>query len=75
MLDALSQVVDFIGMIIDFVIQLVTGLVQLLLLIPKCVQMLTGSLLFLPPFLLTFATATITVSVIFIIVGRQGGGD
>jgi len=75
MLDALHQIVEFIGMIIDFAIQLITGLIQLLLLIPKCIQMLTGSLLFLPPFLVAFATATVTVSVIFIIVGRNGGGD
>jgi|GEM_PF-5639893 len=75
MLEALYQIIDFFGMIIDFVIQLVTGLIQLLMLIPKCIEMLTGSMLFLPPFLLAFSTATITVSVIFIIVGRNGGGE
>ena len=75
MLGALKEIVDFIGMIIDFVIQMVTGIVQLLTLIPKMVETLTASLGLLPTFLVGFAGVTVTVAVIFIIVGREGGGE
>lgn len=75
MLDALKEVVSFIGMLIDFIVQIITGLIQLLKLIPSMVYMLTQSLGLLPTFLVGFATVSITVSVIFIIVGRQGGGS
>ena len=75
MLGALKEIVNFIGMIIDFVVQLVTGIIQLLALIPKMVETLTASLGLLPSLLVGFAGVTITVAVIFIIVGREGGGE
>lgn len=75
MLNALKEIVNFIGMIIDFVVQLVTGIIQLLALIPKMVETLTASLGLLPSLLVGFAGVTITVAVIFIIVGREGGGE
>lgn len=75
MLGALMEIVEFIGMIIDFVVQMVTGIIQLLTLIPKMVETLTTSLGLLPSVLVGFAGVTITVAVIFIIVGREGGGE
>ena len=73
--DFLKQIADFIGSIIDFVIQMVSGLVRLLTLIPTCVTLLTESLGVLPTVLVGFASVTITVCVIFIILGREHGGD
>lgn len=73
--DFFSQIAEFIGSLINLVIQLVQGLIQLLGLIPKMVTNLTTSLGALPSFLVAFASITITVSVIFIILGRQGGGE
>lgn len=74
-IDFLKQIVEFIGMLIDFAVQLVTGLFDLLKLIPHAVSLLTESLGILPAFLVAFAGVTITVSVIFIIVGRESGGS
>lgn len=73
--DFLQSIVDFFKLLFDFVIQLVTGLFQLLMIIPSAVSTLSESINFLPAFLVGFAGVTITVSVIFIIVGRESGGE
>lgn len=75
MIAALNEIITFIGSLIDLVVKIVTGLVQLLQMIPSMVQTLTGSLGLLPPILVAFASVTITVAVIFIILGREGGGQ
>lgn len=75
MLDALKTIVDFIGMIIDLAVKMVTGLLDLLQLIPSMVSTLNQSVSLLPAFLVAFAGVTITVSVIFILVGRNAGGE
>ncbi len=75
MLSFLSGIVDFFKSIISLVWQIITGLIRLLALIPEMVTNLTDSLGLLPSFLVAFATVTITVSVIFIILGRSGGGE
>lgn len=70
MLNALKSIMDFFGTILDMVMYLVTGLVQLFLLIPQAFAMLTYSIGFLPSVLLAFAAVAITLSIIFLIVGR-----
>ena len=75
MIAALNEIITFIGSSIDLAVKIVTGLVQLLQMIPSMVQTLTGSLSLLPSILVAFASVTITVAVIFIILGREGGGQ
>lgn len=75
MIAALNEIITFIGSLIDLVVKIVTGLVQLLQMIPSMVQTLNGSLSLLPSILVAFASVTITVAVIFIILGREGGGQ
>ena len=75
MIAALNEIITFIGSLIDLVVKIVTGLVQLLQMTPSMVQTLTGSLSLLPSILVAFASVTITVAVIFIILGREGGGQ
>ena len=75
MIAALNEIITFIGSLIDLVVKIVTGLVQLLQMIPSMVQTLTGSHSLLPSILVAFASVTITVAVIFIILGREGGGQ
>ena len=70
MLNALKSIMDFFGTILDMVKYLVTGLVQLFLLIPQAFSMLTYSIGFLPSVLLAFAAVAITLSIIYLIVGR-----
>lgn len=70
MVNALKSIMDFFGTILDMVKYLVTGLVQLFALIPQAFAMLTYSIGFLPSVLLAFAAVAITISIIYLIVGR-----
>lgn len=70
MVDALKSVLDFFGTILDFVEYLVTGLVQLIVMIPSAFAMLTYSIGYLPSVLLAFAAVAITLSIVFLILGR-----
>lgn len=74
MLDALNAILEIVGNICSFVVQMITGIIQLLSLIPQCVATLTQAIGFVPSIVSGFAAVTITVSVIFIIVGRESGG-
>ena len=70
MLNALKSIMDFFGTILDMVKYLVSGLVQLFALIPQAFAMLTYSIGFLPSVLLAFAAVAITISIVYLIVGR-----
>lgn len=70
MVDAMKSVLDFFGTILDFVEYLVTGLVQLIAMIPSAFAMLTYSIGYLPSVLLAFAAVAITLSIVFLILGR-----
>jgi hypothetical protein len=70
MVDALKSVLDFFGTILDFVEYLVSGLVQLLAMIPSAFALLTYSIGYLPSVLLAFAAVAITLSIVFLILGR-----
>lgn len=70
MVDALKSVLDFFGTILDYVEYLVTGLVQLIAMIPSAFAMLTYSIGYLPSVLLAFAAVAITLSIVFLILGR-----
>ena len=67
--------VDTAKALIEFVWSIIEGTLQLLEMVPEAVETLTQSLTWLPSILVAFATATITVSVIFLIVGREHGGQ
>jgi len=70
-----TWIVDTVSSLVEFLWTLIKGLIQLISLIPLAVNMLTNSIGILPSILVAFATATITISVIFILVGRESGGQ
>ena len=70
MVDAAKAVLDFLGTVLDFIEYLVTGLVQLFAMIPSAFAMLTYSIGYLPTVLLAFAAVAITLSIVFLILGR-----
>lgn len=70
MVDAFKAVLDFFGTVLDFIEYLVTGLVQLFAMIPSAFAMLTYSIGYLPTVLLAFAAVAITLSIVFLILGR-----
>lgn len=67
--------VDLVTSLVSFVFQLIEGLLRLIGLIPTAVSVLTNSIGYLPSILAAFAAATITICVIFVIVGRDEGGQ
>lgn len=64
---------DIISSVIEFFKSLVTGLITLFKLIPQILSTTTSAIGYLPSIIVVFATLTITISVIFIIVGRDTG--
>ena len=70
MINFFHGVFSFFETILDMVTYLVTGLFQLFAMIPQAVGMLTYSIGFLPSMLLAFAAVAITLSIVFLIVGR-----
>ena len=75
MFSGLTWIINTIISLWNFLITLIKGLLQLISLIPMSVNMLTDSIGVLPSIFVAFATATITISVIFILVGRESGGQ
>lgn len=61
---------EIITAVIDFVVNLIKSLIQFFMMIPTMIKYLTESIAYLPGPLLLFATMSITISVIFLTIGR-----
>lgn len=70
--DFLQTVVDTIVSIFSFFLNLIMGLLNFLKLLPTYISYVTLSVGFLPSFLTVFASATIAIAVIYVILGRGG---
>lgn len=70
MINFFNSVLEFFRTILDLVTYLVTGLAQLFVMIPSAFSMLTYSIGYLPSVLLAFAAVAITISIVYLIVGR-----
>lgn len=70
MIDALKSILSAITTAFDFLSYLITGLVQLFAMIPSAFTMINYSLGFLPTVLLAFASVAITISIVYLIIGR-----
>lgn len=70
-----SSLWDGIVAVFNFLIDFVTGIIDLLSMAAEATITLTESISSLPEILVAFATGTVTVVVIFLIVGRSHGGS
>lgn len=70
MIEFFKSIFNAITTVFDMLSYLVTGLVQLFAMIPSGFAMLTYSIGFLPTVLLAFASVAITISIIYLIIGR-----
>lgn len=70
MIEFFKSILNAITTVFDMLSYLVTGLVQLFSMIPSGFAMLTYSIGFLPTVLLAFASVAITISIVFLIIGR-----
>lgn len=66
----IKSIVDFITSLVTFVIDLITNTVTFIGMIPEALENLIDAVSCLPPSVVVFATASITVSVILIMIGR-----
>lgn len=69
----IQTIVNGIIMAIQFLINLVKSLFEMIKLIGTTLTNTTTLILTLPPWLIAFATATIGVAVLYIIIGRETG--
>lgn len=70
MTNILSTIGDFIYAVVNLLINFVTGIIQLLTILPQAVTMLTSSVAFMPSIITAFAIALISVSVVYLVIGR-----
>lgn len=70
MIEFFKSILYAITTLFDMVSYLVTGLVQLFAMIPSGFALLTYSIGFLPTMLLAFASVAITISIVYLIIGR-----
>lgn len=70
MIEFFKSILNAITTVFDMFSYLVTGLVQLFSMIPSGFAMLTYSIGFLPSVLLAFASVAITISIVYLIIGR-----
>lgn len=70
--DILCKIGDFFIGLYDVVKEIVLSVWQVLKLLPGAAATLKNAISALPDFVIAFAVATITVSVIYMIVGRGG---
>ena len=69
-MSVLKALGDFIWAINALVLNLVTGIWQMLTMLPAAMSMLTNSIAYMPTVLVAFAIGLITISIVFLVVGR-----
>ncbi len=69
-IDGIKSIVDFITNLVTFVIDLISNTIEFIGMIPDCVDNLSNAIQCLPGILTVFATVSITVSVILMMIGR-----
>lgn len=73
MLNLLKDIWAVIRNGITFIMHTISSLFMLIANIPKYVNLLTTVLAELPPIYMAIATVTITISIVFLILGRNNG--
>lgn len=70
MINILKSIGDAIYAFNALLLNLVMGVWQMLLMIPSAMSMLTNSIAYMPTVLVAFAIGLITISIVFLVVGR-----
>ena len=71
LLDFLQSIVSFFEMLADFVVNVLTALFQMLTYIPNALSFLVKCSGFVPSIILSFLLAGVSLSLLFMIVGRN----
>lgn len=67
---AIQSIIDFFSSIGALLWSFVTGIWTMLQMLPTAVTMITSSIATMPLVLVAFASAAITISVVYLIIGR-----
>ena len=70
MINILKSIGDAIYAFNALLLNLVLGIWQMLTMIPSAMSMLTNSIAYMPTVLVAFAIGLITISIVFLVVGR-----
>lgn len=73
--DWIKELSGTIGGLLQFLLSLVKGLLNLIQALPSYIIQLTTCVGYLPEVLITWFGIGITVTIIFLILGRRDGGD
>lgn len=73
--DWIKELSGTIGGLLQFLLSLVKGLLNLIQALPSYINQLTTCVGYLPEVLITWFGIGITVTVIFLVLGRRDGGD
>lgn len=73
--DAVETIVEFFETIYDFIVDFIDNMLLLFEYIGKASSMAYSFIATMPTWLQSFATITIVVSVVYMIIGRTGGGS
>lgn len=73
MINLLESLLNIVITLCNFIYNTISSLIALIIQIPDQVEFLTTSLATLPPFVIPFATAFISINVILFILGKKGG--
>lgn len=65
-----NAIVSAIVATIQFLGSLLVGIAQLFVMLPNAISLLSYSITMIPPVLVVFATAFVSVSVVYLIIGR-----
>lgn len=72
-LDLFGALADTVISLINFVINLVSGLINLFINIPTYLDVIVSCVNFLPAYIVPFAVAYLTITIVHFITNRQGG--
>lgn len=70
MLNVFEAILSFLETAVMWVVNLTEGLYNMIILVGKSVGMVSNTVAFLPSELIVFATAVISVCVVYLIIGR-----
>lgn len=69
--DFLSSIWGALQSLFSFVLSTIKGLLAVFMMLPKFITYVTSSIGFLPSLLAVFATATVAIAIVYLVIGRN----
>lgn len=69
--DFLISIWDAIQAVFSFLMSLIRGLISLFVMLPKFITYVTSSIGYMPSMLAVFATATVAIAIVYLVIGRN----